>query len=312
MQDITEERGFVLKKDLSNLDIDDILKKKGKFKFEYNYPDVKDKWKEIIKPFEKKDIKFSIIIPNYNNAKWLDKCLTSVLEQTYKNYEVIFIDDMSTDNSMEIAETYKGKIKDMKIIKLRQKRYNGGARNEGILEATGDYIVCLDSDDWIKHNKVLELLNTRIRNEDVIFTGFDLSNGKQEGLFPYIPKMKNLYEAFIEDVCACWTKVIKASIFKETLFPEGTLAEDRVWHYRLIDKCNKFSIIQESTHVWNRANTHSTTTDRGIEWEASCIKHLAEMYKFIKTTKNEEYKKYVNKRYEKQKMQLDSKIYQQL
>lgn len=309
---MSEERGFVLKKDLSNLDINTILDKKGMFKFKYDYPDVKQKWLDAIKPIEKKDIKFSIIIPNYNNEEWLDKCLTSVTEQTYKNYEVIFVDDMSTDKSVEIAEKYKKKIKNMNIIKLKQKRYNGGARNVGIMQAEGDYILCLDSDDWLKNEKVLEFLNTRIRNEDVIFTGFDLYNGKQEGLFPYIPKMKSLYEAFTENVCACWTKVLKTSIFKETLFPEGTLAEDRVWHYRIIDKCKKFSLIQESTHVWNRANLHSTTTERSIEWEASCIRHLAEMYKFIKTTKNEEYKKYVYNKYKKQKAQLEMGIYQQL
>lgn len=78
-------------------------------------------YKEEVKPEEKKkDYKISIIIPNYNNSKWLNKCLGSIKSQTYKNYEVIFVDDLSTDNSIEIAEKYN-----CKIVKLRTKRYAG-------------------------------------------------------------------------------------------------------------------------------------------------------------------------------------------
>lgn len=304
---IDGKNGLLVNKAFDNYDLDAILKlKKG---FEYKYPDYSKKWAECLKKPVKKDYKFSIIIPNYNNGKYLDKCLTSVLNQTYKNYEIIFVDDMSTDNSLEIANKL---LKEHKVIQLKQKRLNGGSRNVGILEATGDYIMCIDSDDWLKHDKVLEKLNSKIRNQDVIFTGFDLFDGNKEGLYAYVPKNKNLYDSFTENVCAIWTKVVKTSILKSTLFPEGTLAEDRVHHYRVIEKCKSFLNIQESTHVWNRANTTSVTTDRGIEWEASIFKHMGEMYKFIKTTKNEQYKNYVKKKYDAQMNELQKGIYRQL
>ncbi len=304
---INKENGILVDKEFNNYDLEAILKlKKG---FEYKYTNLDKKWLELLKPYEKKNIKFSIIIPNYNNEQWLEKCLNSVLNQTYKNYEVIFVDDMSTDNSLKIANRL---LKEHKVIPLKQKRLNGGARNVGIIEATGDYILCLDSDDWFKNNKVLEMLNNRIKNEDVIFTGFDLYNGEQEGLYPFVPEYKNLFEAFKSNVCAIWTKVVKAEILKETLFPEGTLAEDRVHHDRVIDKCKSFICIKESTHVWNRANKTSTTTLRTIEWDASCIKHLAEMYKFIKTTKNEQYRKEVEAKYNKQLENIKRGIFSQL
>lgn len=304
---INDTNGILVNKTFDNYDLEAIIKlKKG---FEYKYTNVDKKWLEVLKPYEKKDVKFSIIIPNYNNEIWLEKCLNSVLNQTYKNYDIIFIDDVSTDKSLEIANKL---LKEHKVIPLNQKRLNGGARNVGILEATGDYIICLDSDDWFKNENVLKIINDNIRNEDVIFTGFDLYNGDKEGLHPFVPKYNNLLEAFRSNVCAIWTKVVKTSILKDTLFPEGTLAEDRVHHDRVIDKCSKFKCIEESTHVWNRANKTSTTTLRTIEWEASCIKHLAEMYKFIKTTKNDQYKNEVLMKYNRQLENIKKGIFNQI
>jgi glycosyltransferase involved in cell wall biosynthesis len=299
--------GIVLKKDMSNLDIDLILN--SEFNIKYKYHNYIDKWVEILKPIEKKDYKFSIIIPNYNNAKWLDKCLNSVLNQTYKNYEIIFVDDMSTDNSLEIANNL---LKEHKVIKLKQKRLNGGSRNVGIIESNSDYTVCLDSDDWLKSNDVLQEINDNLDEQDVMFLGFELGKDGKEELYPFRPNYTTLEQAFVNDVCAIWTKVVKTEILKETLFPEGTLAEDRVHHYRIIDKCKTFTCLNKSTHVWNRSNTTSVTTDRGILWEASIYKHLGEMYMFIRNTKNEEYKKYVNKKFELQLKEINNNKYQQI
>ena len=92
IKELTDNKGYVLKKDLSNLDLEKIEKlKKG---FKYNYKDYGKEWLKLLEPVKKQDYKFSIIIPNFNNEKWLEKCLNSVLNQTYKNYEIIFIDDM--------------------------------------------------------------------------------------------------------------------------------------------------------------------------------------------------------------------------
>ena len=97
---------------------------------------------------------FRIIVPNYNYEHTIKKCLDSILNQTYTNYEIVFVDDMSTDNSVTIATQMLGK--QHKVIQLKQKRYNGGARNEAYLHLSDDvdYIYYIDSDDWlyeIKH-----------------------------------------------------------------------------------------------------------------------------------------------------------------
>lgn len=304
---LKDNLGFVIKTDMSDFDINKLLIKKPKI--EYHYPDYGKEWLKIIEPPVKKNYKFSVIIPNYNNAKYLEKCLNSVLNQTYKNYEIIFIDDMSDDNSLEIANKL---LKDHKVLKVPYKKYNGGTRNIGIMEATGDYVVCLDSDDWLKNDNVLQDINNNLNDEDVMFLGFDLSNGKDEGLFPFRPNYQNMYQAFTNDVCAIWTKVVKTDLLKDTLFPESTLAEDRVHHYRICDKAVSFTCLNQSTHVWNRANATSVTTKREAMWEMSIYKHLGEMYYFIHTTKNEKYKNYVQAKFNKQWDELANRRYQQI
>ena len=107
-------------------------------------------------------MKFSIIIPNYNSEKYIEKCIKSILNQTYKNYEIIIIDDISTDNSVEIIK--KILKKPHKLIINKTKRLSGGTRNVGIAEATGEYIIQIDSDDWFINNKVLEDINKYLKN----------------------------------------------------------------------------------------------------------------------------------------------------
>lgn len=307
IKELVNGRGYVLQKDLSNLDLEKIENlKKG---FKYNYNDYGKEWLKLLEPVKKKDYKYSIIIPNFNNGKWLEKCLNSVLNQTYKNYEIIFIDDMSTDNSLEIANRL---LKDHKVLTVPYKKYNGGTRNIGIMEATGDYIICLDSDDWLKNENTLKEINEQLEDEDVMFLGFDLYKDGKEDLFPFVPNYDTMYDAFINDVCAVWTKVIKTDLLQDTLFPESTLAEDRVHHYRICEKANSFTCLNKSTHVWNRSNTTSVTTKREAMWEMSIYKHLGEMYYFIATTKNEAYKEWVKQKFSKQWTELSQKRYQQL
>lgn len=96
---------------------------------------------------------FKIIIPNYNNEKWLDKCLGSVFNQTFKDFEVIVIDDMSTDKSIEIINKY-----DVTLIRPDHRVYNGGARNWGIrYPIESKYTLFLDSDDWLRYDTSLEI-----------------------------------------------------------------------------------------------------------------------------------------------------------
>lgn len=109
--------------------------------------------------------KFSLIIPAYNVEKYIKKCLDSVLNQTYNNYEIIIINDGSTDNTSKILESYKSNKK-IKIINQENKGLSS-ARNMGVSNAKGDYILFIDSDDFIE-KELLETLNKTIKDEDLI------------------------------------------------------------------------------------------------------------------------------------------------
>lgn len=115
-------------------------------------------------------MKFSIIIPIFNVAQYLPKCLDSVLAQTCADFEAVCVNDGSTDNSLEILEEYQEKDPRIKVVS----QANGGlsaARNVGLLHAQGDYVFFLDSDDWIEPD-ALKILSEKLSDEDMVcFSG---------------------------------------------------------------------------------------------------------------------------------------------
>lgn len=115
---------------------------------------------------EIKNPKFSIIIPVYNVEKYLNQCLDSVFAQTFTDFEVICVNDGSTDGSLKILEEYKAKYLNLVVIS-QQNSGAAGARNTGIKIAKGKYICFFDSDDWIEHH-CLKVLSDNENNEDLI------------------------------------------------------------------------------------------------------------------------------------------------
>lgn len=223
--------------------------------------------------------KIGIIIPNYNYEHTIEKCLNSVLNQTYTNYEIIFVDDMSTDNSVKIA-TQLLKTPH-KIIQLKQKRYNGGARNEGYLHLSDDvdYVYYIDSDDWLYDKYALENINKKLQTKpDVLFVGIaDYKKGKTK--ICDIPDYKNKYEAIAGWSGSCG-KVIKKRLAtrQECLYNEGTLKEDKNQHCKICIHMKSFMLLKKPVYVWNKENQKSVTTIRTVNplWETSTIRHYAD------------------------------------
>jgi len=242
----------------------------------------------------RKDYKIGIIIPNYNYEHTIEKCLNSIVEQTYKNYEVIFVDDMSTDNSVNIAYKFVDKLSNIKIVQLQQKRLNGGARNEAYLHLSEDvdYVWYVDSDDWLDNNKVLEKINQKLQSyPDVLFVAMNMyKNGKTE--LAFVPNYKDKYEAMQGWSGSCG-KVIKKSlaIRQECLYNEGTLKEDRNQHYKVCINMNTFTLLKKPVYVWNRDNLKSVTTIREkVVWGTSTIRHWADTEQLYLTYKGSDVK----------------------
>ena len=231
-------------------------------------------------------MRFSVIVPSYNNAKWIGKCLESIISQTYQDFEIVVVDDMSTDNSVEIIKKYL-RPQD-KLIINKTKRLNGGTRNVGIGEAIGEYVISIDCDDWFIDNKVFEDINNKLNGEDILLLDYicHTPNGDSTICQHY----DNAKECLKGCSCALWTKVVKREYLLKHLQKEGTLFEDQGQHYRLLSHTNNIAYLGRTTHIWNRFNANSISNmDR---WVFYRFNFCGEMYELIKETEDGELREY--------------------
>ena len=202
----------------------------------------------------------SIIVPIYNAEKYLDSCIQSVLRQTYTNWELILIDDGSTDKSGRIAEEYG--FADERITVFHQKNLGVSlARNQGIDEATGNYVVFLDADDELIEDCLAKTVNIaeetnadvvavrscenqELFQDRIIWTGAEaLENSLKDHLFTY-------------SACA---KLIRREFIGKTRFtPDIRINEDSYFVFQLLCKQNVFVLTNDVIYFY-RANSESSS-----------------------------------------------------
>ena len=185
----------------------------------------------------------SIIIPVYNGEKYLDICFKSILNQDYKNIEVIVVNDDSTDGSLKILQKYKKKYSNFVIINQK----NTGqaiARNNGIKKATGDYLTFLDQDDYLDNDYISTLVNS-IEDNDILITGYKRVDVNGKILYEKKPK-KCEWSKF--KYCASWSKLYKTSIIRgnNIEFGKYKIGEDV---YFLLQACSKTKKVKVLTYA---------------------------------------------------------------
>lgn len=221
-------------------------------------------------------MKFTVIIPVYNVEDYLDECINSVLNQSYKNYEIILVDDGSTDESGIICDRFE---KDNPQIMVIHKK-NGGlssARNIGIQLAKGDYVVFLDSDDYWDDENALEKVAMIIQKYDYDVLNFHYKKNYEKSGNMIDPFQKvNIKEyaqlslnekkyylvkknQFIASAC---NKIIKKAMFEEhyLFFDEGKTSEDINWCARLLVFSKNMGICNEDFYVYRQRNKSITHT----------------------------------------------------
>ena len=251
---------------------------------------------------KKKDYKFVVIIPNYNNdhgeykgKTFLQNCIESVLNQTYKNFEIIIVDDMSTDTSVKTIEKYRKQDNRITLIENSRKRYNGGSRNVGIEYASKnikfDYYCFLDSDDWWKNENVLKRINDNLWDCELMLLGLEMifPDGTTQTKINEYDNYKDFFICDNKTWCTAWCRVIRKD--KIVYFPESCIMEDRTWAYEQADNVSLENVrnLKEVCYVWNRTNTtNSVSLARGKMWEASAWKHIGEQKMLLERLKHKE------------------------
>ena len=181
-------------------------------------------------------MKFSIIVPVYNVEKYLPRCLDSVLDQEFDDYEIIAVDDESPDNSIDILNEYQKKTEKLKIIRQKNKGL-GGARNTGIKEAAGEYLIFLDSDDYISP-KMLSSLNEYLKKEDLDILAFDCERVTESGQTIEKVSVKDYQDQYTSD-----------KEISDQEWQEFVAEMDVEWNNAITELCAKYQLSKEELHL---------------------------------------------------------------
>ena len=233
----------------------------------------------------------SIIVPVYNVEKLLPRCLDSILAQTYRNLEVILVDDGTKDNSDAICDEYAAKDSRIKVIH----KENGGlssARNAGIDIARGEYLGFVDSDDWIEPEMYETLLALAKKHDVKLVCGgrYDFSSRRNEktvGLCPQkeevITGMELLGRTFTWHGCdsAAWDKLYHRSLFETIRYPVGLVNEDVAVFYKLAELAEKAAMCPKPLYNYYH-RPGSITYSKLSEKSFHLVQHTAVIYPYIR------------------------------
>ena len=222
----------------------------------------------------------SVIIPVFNAEKYIDECLNSIYNQTYTNYEIILVNDGSSDKSPTLCDWYAINHKQTKVIH----KSNGGAadsRNIGLAEATGDYILFVDSDDFINDkNCFIELINIFKKYPNSDFIGFNMQYYWNENKIKKWPAYNssiteennkdNLIKKLIETgsfpVSPC-TKILKHSFLKKNniKFHKGIVGEDILWFQDILENAREFHFINKYYYNYRKSISTSVSGNMNLK-----------------------------------------------
>lgn len=190
-------------------------------------------------------VKVSIIIPLYNASEYIDRCLTSVINQTYKDFEVLCVDDCSSDNSVSIVQKFADSDSRVKLLHTNENSGAAKARNVGLDNVTGDFVYFIDADDWICDDYLEKMVNTIMDKNVNVVVNKNLYIEKNGHTLNYShPGYQKLKEnTFIEAsenieniFWVVWNKIYRRSFIEKYhfRFPENCpIAEDMVFQYML-------------------------------------------------------------------------------
>lgn len=249
-------------------------------------------------------IKISIIVPVYNILEYLPRCVHSLTAQTYRNLEILLVDDGSTDGTEKLCDSL---AKEDERIRVFHKK-NGGsssARNLGIREALGSFLGFVDSDDYVEPDMYERMMEAAEAHQAfMVQAGRDEVDAKGQALpdiCPPPPQIEKIgAEKFLEELlmhrgdCSFCTKLVARELFKERQFPEGVLNEDFGLLVQMLPEAREVILLPgHSYHVFYRigSNTRKKSKEEFSRVYGDCVDNadmvanlVAEKYPALKKT----------------------------
>ena len=234
----------------------------------------------------------SVIVPVYNVEKYIKRCIESILVQTYTDFELLLIDDGTTDMSSQYCKEYASKDPRIKYVY----KNNGGlsdARNTGLDLASGDYICFVDGDDYIESD-LLEIAIQQIQNSDsdmCVFGWYIEYNGqKKVGNYRLSDSRINANDA--QKILLspegfqsfAWNKIYKAELWEDIRYPIGKYYEDIYTTYKIIDKCERIKLINKPLYIYiqrkGSISNHMSYSKAKDYYEGCCMrgKYIEQRY----------------------------------
>jgi len=237
-------------------------------------------------------MKASVIVPVYNVGGYLRKCLDSILAQSYKDMEIVIVDDCSTDSSGKICDEYAAKDERITLVHHPENRGLSAARNTGLNLATGEVFFFIDSDDWIEKDMVKTGVEELEQNTDVDIVCFSYNRIYKSGkAFPYCTffnsrkvEPEKAIEMTIDQIISIdvWNKCFRKSLFDNLRFPEGLIGECCEITFQLFDKAR---LVLLSTYiaynfVFERADSiRNSQSDKLAQHTSILMKRVSSMIK---------------------------------
>ena len=243
----------------------------------------------------------TVVVPIYNVKNYLDNCVKSIVNQTYKNLEIVLVDDGSKDGSEYVCE--KWKEIDSRIITVHQKNAGlSAARNTGINVSTGEYISFVDSDDVI-HPRFIELLVLSLKEyeADIAVCSVKRVEVKEEYSFAEdilcestVVKNDEIWDRFYLadrkcDMNVAWNKIYRKELFETIRYPVGRLHEDEATTYKLLFLSNVVSIVDAELYYYTKRNDSISNSKMTTKRCDDYLNAIKERLQFIKTNKPEFY-----------------------
>lgn len=198
----------------------------------------------------------SVIVPVYNVQDYLAECINSIIRQNYTHFELLLVDDGSTDNSGMLCEQYRKKDNRIKVIHKK----NGGlsdARNYGIDKALGEYLTFIDSDDYVSEIYLNALVNTAIHNNaDIVQVEFTREKNRLASKSAFGNKIYNPTEALKSMLTLqrvqvnAWAKLYHAKLFDGVRYPVGKINEDNLTTYKTLIRANKVACCSDYLYYY--------------------------------------------------------------